>query len=242
MHVRTSVLATVAAAALALPAAAVAKGPESATMTGPGLDEPIVFTGGGEPGSAGTLGRTAEHAGFFPAVFGQQPSPMLAHRPPGDLGPRYTIDYRLPGPNGETTIRQDVYPQAEGGPVTYMAPGQVFFEGERTRGGWYRAGPELEDVLAEVGLPGLALPAPAAPESTPAPPDERSALSVAAVRARHARARPAPRRRARGDPLTPPLVSLGRVPFRTRPSACPHVCRKRADLSTALAGAPPAGG
>lgn len=147
-------LLAAAVACLALPIAAQAKGPSEATVSGPGLDKALSFRGMGEPGSGGSLGTLAEGSGFFPALFGQTPDPMLAARPKGDLGPRYTITYRVPGPSGsESTIRQDLYPYARGGPVTYTAPGQSFFDGQRTRGGWFRGSPALKTVLVDAGLP-----------------------------------------------------------------------------------------
>jgi hypothetical protein len=143
-----------AIAALALPAAALGKGPSGATMEGPRGGGGISFPG--DEGS-GPLGNLTEQAGFFPAVFRQQPDPMLDKRPKGELGPKYTITYTVPGPYGETwKLEQDVYPYATPNPVTYMAPGQEVFETEGTRGGWYQAGPELKETLVAAGLPASA--------------------------------------------------------------------------------------
>ena len=89
-----------AAAALALAGAAAAKGPSEATITGPGGQGPYNFTGSGE--HTGTpLGYLTDQAGFFQAMFGQEPDPMLAERPSGELGPKYTITYTVPGPDWE---------------------------------------------------------------------------------------------------------------------------------------------
>jgi hypothetical protein len=154
---RRLVLLTSVLAALAVAATAQAKGPVAATIDGPGTGGGISIGGNGEPGSGAPLGNLSDQAGLFAAAFGQTPDPMLADRPKGDLGPRYTIAYRLPGPNGEdATIRQDVYPYAQRGPVTYTAPGQRFFGTESTRGGWYRASPTLKDTLVKAGLPATA--------------------------------------------------------------------------------------
>jgi hypothetical protein len=143
----------VAIAALVLPAVAVAKGPSAAQVNGPGDGGGISFTGDGESGGT-PLGDLTEQAGFFAATFGQEPDPMLAGRPKGDLGPKYTISYAVPGPNNELdTIRQDVYPYAKGGPVTYTQPGQKFFGTEETRGGWYQASAQLRETLVAAGLP-----------------------------------------------------------------------------------------
>ena len=134
--------------------AAQAKGPIAATIDGPGTGGGISLGGNGEPGSGAPLGNLADQSGFFAAAFGQTPDPMLAGRPKGDLGPRYTITYRVPGPNGEEdSIRQDLYPYAAGGPVTYTRPQQPFFGTESTRGGWFRASAALKDTLVRAGLP-----------------------------------------------------------------------------------------
>lgn len=135
-----------------VPAAAFAKGASEATIEGPGLDNPISLAGEGQPGGEALM-QLAENAGFFAAVFGQTPDPMLSERPSGNLGPRYTITYVMPGPVGEDRLSQDLYPYATLGPVSYMAPGQPFFGTERTRGGWYVAAPALKDSLVAAGLP-----------------------------------------------------------------------------------------
>lgn len=145
-----------AVAALVLPATAVGKGPSGAEVSGPGDGGGISFTGNGESGGT-PLGNLTEQAGFFAAAFGQEPNPLLASRPKGELGPKYTITYTVPGPNNELDeLRQDVYPYAKPGPVTYMKPGQKFFGTEETRGGWYQAPALLKETLVEAGLPKLA--------------------------------------------------------------------------------------
>lgn len=139
--------------ALALPSLALGKGPTAATMDGPGGGGGITFSG--DEGS-GPLGNLTQQSGWFAAAFEQEPNPLLAARPKGDLGPKYTVTYGVPGPNNDTfTIRQDIYPYASPGPVTYMAPGQPIFDME-TRGGWFQAGPELKETLVSAGLPATA--------------------------------------------------------------------------------------
>jgi hypothetical protein len=143
-------LAVVLAAAL-IPAAALAKGASEATIEGPGLDSPITLK---NRGLHSKLGQLAEVTGFYPAVFARIPDPMLPERPTGDLGPRYTITWVMPGPYGETDrIRQDLYPFASQGLVTYVQPGQPFFETDGTHGGWYVASSFPKDDLVTVGLP-----------------------------------------------------------------------------------------
>jgi hypothetical protein len=144
-----------ALSAALVPGAALAKGASEAQITGPGLDRPIQLGGSGELGSGEVLGGIAEAAGFFAAVFGQTPDPLIAEPPSGSLGPRYTITYVMPGPNNEQDeLVQDVYPYAKPHPVTYTEPGQRFWTTERTRGGWYVASySDLEDQLVAAGLP-----------------------------------------------------------------------------------------
>ncbi len=149
-------LLLIAAVALVLPAAALAKGPSEAVVTGPGVDDDkgIVLTGLGDDSDLTGL------SGFFPAAFGQSPDPMLASAPSKTLGPKYRVRYTVPGPSGsDATIVQDVYPYAQPNPVTYTPPGQKFFDTERTRGGWYVSSMALRDLLVRAGLPAEA-PAP----------------------------------------------------------------------------------
>ena len=135
--------------------AAFAKGATQATIKGPGLKKSglvLRSDSGGDPSSGSRLGRLAEAAGFFPAVFDQAPDPMLRERPKGNLGPKYTVDYVMPGPNGGTsTIRQDLYPYATPYALSYTKPGQPFFDrGQGTHGGWFMTTSAVRTVL---GLP-----------------------------------------------------------------------------------------
>jgi hypothetical protein len=143
-------LLVLALAALALPATAFAKGPDEAKITGPGLDKAIVVSGPEEDGSP--MMTFADAAGFFPAVFGQQPNPMLPGRPKGNLGPKYTIEYNVPGGDGMSwTLEQDLYPYALPSAVTYTKAGQEIFD-MTTLGGWW-ADASLKDQLTALGLP-----------------------------------------------------------------------------------------
>jgi hypothetical protein len=143
-------LLVLAVAALALPTAAFAKGPDEATITGPGLDKAITISGPEEAGSP--MMAFAEAAGFFPAAFGQEPDPMLPDRPKGDLGPRYKIEYNVPGGGGTSfSITQDLYPYAQPYAVTYTKDGQQIFD-MTTRGGWWTDS-SLKDQLVALGLP-----------------------------------------------------------------------------------------
>lgn len=139
-----------AVCALALPATALAKGPSEATITGPGLDKAIKISGPEQEGSP--MMDLAEAAGFFPAAFGQTPDPMTYSRPKGNLGPKYSIDYVVPGPDGENDkIHQDLYPYAKPVVWTHMAAGQPIFDFE-THGGWFTDA-RLKGILVAHGLP-----------------------------------------------------------------------------------------
>ena len=150
---RFLLLATTGAlAALVATAPAAAKGPTSASLTGPGLDHAIPVKGEGESGTGTPLGSLVELGGFFPQMFLEDPDPTTRTRPAADLGPRYRVLYRVPGPNGISTIVQDVYPYAKT-PVTYMTPGQRFWGVNHAHGGWFVAGPGLKVTLVSAGLP-----------------------------------------------------------------------------------------
>lgn len=158
------ILVLLAIASLAVPTAASAKGPASASIDGPGTGGGINVPGSGE--NVGTpLGDLTHYAGFFPAVLGQTPDPMSQDRPKGDLGPKYMVTYSVPMGEEDVQIRQDLYPYANP-PVTYTKPGQKLYDGMETRGGWYTAGiPALRVRLIEARL------LPAKPPSIPSADD-----------------------------------------------------------------------
>jgi hypothetical protein len=151
---RLLLLATVGTlAALAVTAPASAKGPSTASLTGPGLDRALPVKGEGESGPGTPLGSLVQFGGFFQQVFGQSPDPTTRTRPAGDLGPRYRVVYRVPGPNGNSTLVQDVYPYAKPSPLTHMRAGQRFWDGMRTKGGWFVSDAGLKQALVRAGLP-----------------------------------------------------------------------------------------
>jgi hypothetical protein len=75
----------------------------------------------------------------------------MAAKPRGNLGPRYLVVYRLPGPGTTSLIRQELYPYAAT-PVSRM-PRQRFWQTRTAPGGWYRWGPGLKTALVKAGLP-----------------------------------------------------------------------------------------
>jgi hypothetical protein len=93
-----------------------------------------------------------------------------------ELGPRYVVIYRLAaGVKAAESVRQDLYPYANGGPVTYVPPGQHVAEGRPWGGamttGWYQGSMELFAYLVEHGLP----------ESSPVVADESTPDGVRAA-------------------------------------------------------------
>jgi hypothetical protein len=119
----------------------------------------------------------AQGTGLYATVFGGDPGAVLQAAPTDRLGPRYTITWTFPnGAGGADKVRQSVWPYAAGGPLTFMATGQKVLDGT-TKGGWYRAGDNLRQLLITLGLPNrapLATPTPAPPAASPAPAAEPS--------------------------------------------------------------------
>lgn len=146
-------------AAFGAAAPASAKGPTAAMLNGPGLSHGLPVKGQGEGGYGTPLGALVQFGGFFEQAFGQTPDPTTPKQPAGDLGPRYRVVYRVPGPSATNTLVQDVYPYAKPRPVTHMAAGQRFFGGMRTHGGWFVAAAGLKPALVKAGLPASPPPA-----------------------------------------------------------------------------------
>jgi hypothetical protein len=172
--------ATVALAlVVALAGPAQAKGIESATITGPGLDEPIDVTHRNND--------LASLTAFWGVMPGQPQPPTLTDRAPTQqLGPRYSLTWRLTTHVDETVaIRQDVYPDAEGGPVVHTAAGQPIFDAG-TVGGWYAAPVALRDLLSALGVSltndtPAAGPSAASPQGAGAPPSDDAPWPVVVV-------------------------------------------------------------
>jgi hypothetical protein len=153
---RPTLLAAALTALLLFPAAATAKGPSAATISGPGLAHAITIEGFGEGGDTSPLGILVTEAGFFPQAFQQTPSATTRSRPADRLGPRYDVMYKVPGPNGDSRLRQALYPYAVNGPASYMTPGQRFWDTRSAPGGWYRGTAALKAMLVKEGLPATA--------------------------------------------------------------------------------------
>jgi hypothetical protein len=150
---RQLVAGAVVGAALLLPSIAGAKGPESASFKGPGLERSLTVAGQGEMGPGTPLGALVDSGGFFAQMYGQSPDPTLKVRPSGTLGAHYRVTYVVPGPNGiRSRVVQDVYPFAKPVPLTYMKPGQHYWGNRLAHGGWFRSSVVLRQVLVRAGL------------------------------------------------------------------------------------------
>jgi hypothetical protein len=140
--------------ALVLAPAAAAKGPSEATISGPGLARPLLLGGPSGWAEGSPMAELVSRAGFFQAAWGDDRGRILTKRPTTDLGPRYQVVYVVPGPSGTNDrIRQDLYPFAKGGALTYTPRGQRFFDTQQTVGGWFRVVPPLTPTLVAAGLP-----------------------------------------------------------------------------------------
>ena len=75
-----------------------------------------------------------------------------------ELGPRYVVTYRLDaGTETAEIVRQELYPYAKGGPVTYTPQGQHIAEGLPWEGAisadWYQSSIDFFHYLVDQGLP-----------------------------------------------------------------------------------------
>jgi hypothetical protein len=177
MKPRALAVLALAVLLLAVPTAAQAKGATSATISGGGPGGlpggPITLRGDGEPGSGTDLANLAEAAGLFALAFQADPGGVLPEAPTDRLGPRYTITWSMPDPDGgpNDQVREHLYPYAAGGPVTFMPADQPIME-TTTTPGWFKAPATLRQQLISMGLPNRPplTPAPAAkPAVTPQP-------------------------------------------------------------------------
>ncbi|MFQ5966076.1 MAG: hypothetical protein ACE5MI_00525 [Acidimicrobiia bacterium] len=151
-------LVVIAAFLLSIGGTAYAKGPESATITGPSIDRPIQLMDRGKPR---LLSRLITQTGLWYPT-GDLPVPIEG--PPGRIGPRHTLTWINSGPPGtsaeQRTMLQFLYLDAEGGPLIHTPAVLEGWGPEKL--GWFAAPIGLPDTLAELGV---RLPA-ASPKST----------------------------------------------------------------------------
>jgi hypothetical protein len=154
---RTRALLAGMALVLVLAGPAHAKGAiVEANISGPGL--------GGGSGSVGGGGGMRIDApdtdGLWASGFMDDKSDSVSDfgLVPADLGPRYLVTYRFdfgPGTENEV-IRQELYPYAKSGPVTYTPPGQRITGQEMSASmppGWFQPPAGFFEYLVAEGLP-----------------------------------------------------------------------------------------
>ncbi|GEM_PF-1712533 len=147
------VIVLTSAIVVAIGGTALAKGPESATITGPGIDEPIEIELI-ETAHPDVVQKLMGQTGLWVATGGGSRIPA---EPTWDLGPAYTLTWINSGPPGDPvekrTIRQILYPLAERGPVI-ETPSQIGLEGWGPDViGWFIAPDGLADTLTAMGVP-----------------------------------------------------------------------------------------
>jgi hypothetical protein len=155
MRPRALFVGTVGALLLAVATPAVAKvGIAKAHINGPGLvDDGLRIS---DAVLEGMWDSGIDVAGGLDDTRGDSVAELGLTVP--ELGPKYVIDYRLDaGTKAAETVRQELYPYASGGPVTYTPPGQGVAEGLPWGGtlsaGWYQASPGFFSFLVDQGLP-----------------------------------------------------------------------------------------
>lgn len=150
MRIRGLTIGVLVAGLLLVIPAALAKGPAGATIEGEGVKGKLVVDQPGEPGQGTAMSQLVERVGFFELAFGQGTA-SLAQPPTNDLGKqRLVITWDM---GSDHTITQEVYHRAQGGPVTYIEPGQRFWDDStKTAGGWYRVRGDIETPLVQLGV------------------------------------------------------------------------------------------
>lgn len=175
--VRRLLLALAAALVLSLglgtPAAA--KGPGSATISGPGIGT-VELTR--DPAERPGMNALLQVTRFFDVYSG---SGLDTDSPEGDLGPRFDVAYD--DVNDGEPFRQQLYPFATDGPVVHVPPGQQIY-GMDAASGWMSADRRLTRLVERLGgTPPTVEPAvePAAHEASTADSDPAWVVVAAGV-------------------------------------------------------------
>jgi hypothetical protein len=145
--------------------------PTEVTIDGDALAAPIHLDIDDASPPSDPFYRIVEGSGFYEATVGDMPIAGAA-APTDALGPSLVLTYAVDEHGqGSGTLRQVVYPHAQGGPLTYTEPGQRFFDSLVSSGGWYRASGTFVNALEDVGVPidGMRAPAGATPDPIQGP-------------------------------------------------------------------------
>ncbi len=136
---------TAAFVLLAVGTPATAKGPDSATISGPGIGTKQL-TMDGTDHSLVSLERITRLWGGAGALWEED-------APAGDLGPRFDLIYHVPDlhvPRKGRLIHQQLYPFAIAGPVVFMPEGQVMYDMAMPTG-WLSTGRQLTAIVQRLG-------------------------------------------------------------------------------------------
>jgi hypothetical protein len=147
---RILVLSATAAVVLLSTPIAQAKGPSQGVIEGPGIAPPLELHDPDERTIGPDLAAMVQESGFLAQLFGDDDVRELP--PPGELGARYTVRYTMDGSTENAMVSQFVFPFATTGPVTYMPPGQLYWNNGRTGGGWFSAKRKLRDLVEGFGV------------------------------------------------------------------------------------------
>jgi len=137
---------------LFLPSQAAAAGAEAFSISGPGLEKPIEISLYGL--DAPELIDLPEQMGAWFLTSGEAVMPMMPTPPTPALGPKYIVTWYMLGPTDaprdERAVRQELYPEAEGGPLLRTPEGQGLWSGAV---GWYRPPERFSRSLALLNIP-----------------------------------------------------------------------------------------
>jgi hypothetical protein len=144
-------LVAISTVTIAGPASAKASIAE-ATITGPGLEGGLRIEA---PDAEGLWESGIDVAGGLDDTRADSVEELGLT--PAYLGPSYLVTYRFglgPG-SSDDLIRQDLYPYAKGGPVTYTPPAQELNVGIKMSitAGWYQSSLGFFHYLVDHGLP-----------------------------------------------------------------------------------------
>ena len=153
MGVRALFACTVGMLLLAIAIPAAAKPPiAEARISGPGLSQGDLRISG----RGATSGMWASGIDLFDHLDDEMAGSIAQlGLTAAELGPRYVVSYRFDAGSSRppAIVRQELYPYAKGGPVTYSRPGQRIFGGLTITAGWYQSPLDFFQYLVDQGLP-----------------------------------------------------------------------------------------
>lgn len=127
----------------------VAKGPESVTISGPGLDQPIELN---HTTDSELMTELMKQSKFWYGIG--RPVPIDVST--SDLGQGFTVEWINMGPPDKTveerTIRQVVYFETEYGAVVYTPEQESLSGWGYDPSGWYEASDELSGTFEALGI------------------------------------------------------------------------------------------